>query len=146
MAISHGMSGYARGCRCDTCRSVECERKRAQRIRKRTGIQSRERVVAVSSLAPQPVRAVPGMVEKSVVAEAEQFSERPGMVAGALAMARIIDNPSLVHLWPQSTRQLQAILDGLRSGTKKKSRDRLAAVQQMTAVGRPKAGNVFSGR
>ena len=51
-------------------------------------------------------------------------------------MARILDDQQLVSMWPQAARQLQALLDGLRSGAKKKSRGRLAAVQAMTGVKR----------
>ncbi len=64
-------------------------------------------------------------------------AERPATVAGARVMARILDDNALVAMHPQAARQLQVILNELHSHTKRKSKGRLAAVQQMTRVKRP---------
>jgi hypothetical protein len=78
-----------------------------------------------------------GSVEQAVLDETGSLlksSERPAMVACARAMARILDNDALVGMHPQSARQLQAVLNELHSSTKRKSKGRLAALQQMTKV------------
>ena len=64
-------------------------------------------------------------------------AERPATVAGARAMARILDNDALVAMHPQAARQLQVVLNELHSVKKRKSNGRLVAVQQMTRVQRP---------
>jgi hypothetical protein len=80
-----------------------------------------------------------GLVEQGVLHETAPLAktaERPATLAGARAMARILDNDALMAMHPQAVRQLQVILNELHSATKKKSRGRLAAVQQMTKVKR----------
>lgn len=133
----HGIGGYRSGCRCAACRSAETQRKRDYRAR-RGGM-----VVAISN-AEQPVTAkattraqskIVGSVEQAVLDETELLTgiaERPSLVAGALCLARVLDNDLLISMHPQTARQLQAILRELHCGTKKKSKGRLASVQQMT--------------
>jgi hypothetical protein len=78
-----------------------------------------------------------GSVDRAVLDETASLlksSERPAMVACARAMARILDNDALVAMHPQAARQLQVILNELRSGAKRKSQGRLVAVQQLSKV------------
>ncbi|BBZ74143.1 hypothetical protein [Mycobacterium paraseoulense] len=80
-----------------------------------------------------------GSVEQAVLDETAllaKAAERPATVAGARAMARILDDDALLAMHPQAVRQLQVILNELHSVTKRKSKGRLAAVQQMTKVKR----------
>lgn len=79
----------------------------------------------------------PGRVERLTAEECEALSiaqERPGTVAQALQLARIMDNPKQIGLWPTTSRQLQSILSELRGSSKKKSKGRLARVQSLTAT------------
>jgi hypothetical protein len=134
----HGIGGYRSGCRCAVCRSAETQRERDYRAR------GGGRVVAMPTGKPTvkanvKVETKPnavGSAEQAVIDETGQLTsaaDRPAVVAAARAMARILDDQQLVSMWPQAARQLQALLDGLRSGVKKKkSGGRLAAVQAMT--------------
>lgn len=78
---------------------------------------------------------VAGAVEKATAEECEALSiaqERPGMVEQAKQLARIMDNPKQIGLWPTTSRQLTSILNDLRGNSRKKSKGRLAKVQAMT--------------
>jgi hypothetical protein len=76
----------------------------------------------------------PGEVEQAVVCETTPYVEaRPAMVEQAKALGRIIDNESLVSMWPATSRQLQSVLSSLHSAKRKKAKGRLASVQQMRA-------------
>jgi hypothetical protein len=71
-------------------------------------------------------------VEAAVRAEVQEFGSavRPGLVAAAIAMARVLDNPKAVSSQPPAAGQLVNILNQLRKsagGVKPK----LAAVRQM---------------
>jgi hypothetical protein len=116
------------------CRQAESRRKRDQRERKLTG----GTVTALPTATTQPPRG-PGEVELAVVAEVDGLpmaADRPALVANAITLAGILDNAEQVYMWPQTTRQLHALLNELHGGGKRKRRDsgRLASVSQM--VGR----------
>jgi hypothetical protein len=133
----HGIGGYRSGCRCGVCRSAETHRKREYRARRGATL-----VAMSAAKPPKALEAASktnpngsGFVEQAVVEETTSLTKAvacPGMVANALAMARILDTDDLVGMHPQAARQLQAILCELHLGTKKKSKGRLASVQQMT--------------
>lgn len=133
----HGVGGYRSGCRCRVCRGAETQRKRDYRAR---GAGTVVTMPASNRSTPRgaAVEANPkavGLVEQAVIDEAALLTgaaERPGMVAGARAMARILDTDDLVAIHPQTARQLQAILHELHTSARKKSRGRLASVQEMT--------------
>jgi hypothetical protein len=105
----HGVGGYRSGCRCAVCRNAETQRKRDYRARgggkvvvdaERQGAGEAE---AKTTAKPKIV----GSVEQAVLDEVAPLpaaSERPGMVACALAMARILDNDALVSMHPQAAR------------------------------------------
>lgn len=57
-------------------------------------------------------------------------SNRPGLAAGALAMARILDNPLAVPQQPAAAGQLFSILNALSKGSH--HRGKLAVVKAMT--------------
>ncbi|MDT7723310.1 MAG: hypothetical protein QOE94_4321 [Mycobacterium sp.] len=62
-------------------------------------------------------------------------SARPGLVAAAVAMARILDNPKAVSSQPPAARVLTSLLDKLRSASAQGRRGRLAVVRTMTEKG-----------
>jgi hypothetical protein len=62
-------------------------------------------------------------------------SARPGLVAAAVAMARILDNPKAVSSQPPAARVLTSLLDKLRSASAQGPRGRLAVVRTMTEKG-----------
>jgi hypothetical protein len=57
--------------------------------------------------------------------------QRPGLVACALAMARILDNPLAMPQQPAAAGRLVELLDKLRKGQPRRG-GKLAAVQAMT--------------
>lgn len=86
-----------------------------------------------TTVPEQPVE--PGETELAVLEECRSLSlaeQRPAMVATAQRMARILDNQSLTALWPTTSRQLTAILNDLRGGSRSKRKGRLSSVQSMT--------------
>ena len=62
---------------------------------------------------------------------------RPGLAAGAVSMARILDNPLAVSTQPAACRQLMAVLDVLHTAAVPRH-GRLAVIQEMST--RPDAG------
>ena len=76
-------------------------------------------------------------VEAAVLAEVQALgsSPRPGLVAAAIAMARILDNPKAVSSQPPAARMLTSLLDKLRSASAQGRRGRLAVVRTMTEKG-----------
>lgn len=80
-----------------------------------------------------PVREA-GEVEKSVRAELaglKSAESRPGLVAAAIAMAKVLDNRVAVSQHPSAARQLQSVLTDLHKGGAA-DRSRLAVVRKMS--------------
>jgi hypothetical protein len=80
-----------------------------------------------------------GEMEQAVIDAATKLGaleDKPDIVMLARNMARILDNPKQVALHPSTNRQLMALMGQIRgtdsSGSKRKSRGRLATVQRMT--------------
>ncbi len=121
----HGTrSMYVGGCRCPECRLAESN---FQKGRRRRGIKpgmplasAPHPEIAVAARAPvAPIPAGPGRVEAAVDAEIAMLStasKRPGLVAGALAMARILDNPLATPQHAPAMRRMQDALAELRIG------------------------------
>ena len=125
------------GSRCDECKRANSDYQANYKLGL-TG--SKGNVTPIkrrSSTKPKPSAAQSdpaGAVEKSVNAQLKDFAdEHPVQVEMALVAARILDNEDRVALHPTTLRQLGQIVETLTAGKKKKSRGRLAAVQQMTA-------------
>jgi hypothetical protein len=57
--------------------------------------------------------------------------QRPGTVAQAITLAKILDDPQMKPMHPQTSRQLHTLLTSL-DGPKKKSGGRLAMVSAMS--------------
>lgn len=153
---------YRAGCRCEKCMAGNAEYHRARRARirseavdnvtplplrrrgsagmpisksTRSGAEKRSETTPPSDPKKPDTPHVPGETERAVIAECSSLSmadQRPAMVALATRMARILDNAELTTLWPTTSRQLQAVLNDLRGGSRTKRKGRLAAVQGMT--------------
>lgn len=119
MASEHGSRRrYADGCRCPGCREANADYQRDYR----------ERSVAAG------VSDVAGRVELAVAQELgglAQSAARPGLVAVALALARVLDNPRAVSAQPSAAGKLKQILGELHKGVGVRS-SRLALVRGMT--------------
>lgn len=145
VGITHGRSGYGRGCMCDICREAERE---YQLARKADGGASADNVHQLRSIGgvqqvPKPKTRTTtngwdgeiGLMEQAVIDECEGLSlaaERPAMVMAARLQARLCDDHKSQGLWTSASRQLTAILNDLRGNSKRKTKGRLAQVQRMT--------------
>jgi hypothetical protein len=148
---THGASGYRAGCKCPVCTLAESERKRNFRatgtgakpcgesatpntnvtpIRQRSTGRTRTSASGPAR-APEPIGEYEAAVREQCDSSPRR-DDRPGTVAQCVAMARILDNPLLVAMHPQTSRQLHTLLTSL-DGPPKKSRGHLIAIQRMTA-------------
>jgi hypothetical protein len=119
-------ASYVGGCRCDDCRAAESAYQRGRR--------RKAPLAAVPALPAAPPEAEqPGRVEAAVQAEIDGLStaaKRPGLVAAALAMARLLDSPLNTAQHPQAVARLQALLAELRAGADAR-KGWLASVREM---------------
>ena len=126
----HGTrSCYVGGCRRPECRLAESEYQRGRRRRGAKTVISakpkKKKTLAAVPVLPVPVistpiaSAEPGRVEAGVLAEIAMLStahKRPGLVQGALAMARLLDSSLNVPQHAPAMARLQAVLAELRVG------------------------------
>ncbi|WP_375485111.1 hypothetical protein [uncultured Mycobacterium sp.] len=124
MAAKHGTrQRYNQGCRCGGCSAANNRYQQGYRQRK---------------LLPEtaPVAADdPGPVELAVQAELDNLpapTDRPGVAAAALAMARLLDNPRAVGSQPSAAKVLAGLLRDLRSASVRGRYGRLKVVREMT--------------
>jgi hypothetical protein len=80
------------------------------------------RRAAVVVLPEQQVAVVsePGPVERAVAEEVAGLAAadaRPGLAAGALALARVLDNPRVPSAHPPAVKVLVMVLDTLHKGS-----------------------------
>lgn len=112
MDIKHGLSGYRRDlCRCDVCLEANRAYMRDWRAKRRG-------LTLVVTAGDEPVTA--GQVEAAVQRELDSLSaagSRPGVCAGILAMARILDDPKLATTKPAAARQLNSGLQAVRASS-----------------------------
>lgn len=166
VGVTHGRQGYRKGCGCDVCTGTERDyqqKRKAEGLQPRNG-QSFRKVVDVKSAAraqqeaagnvtqlhvlqgnseptppPASSKEFVGPVEASIIEECAGLSiavERPGVVEMARCLARILDDKKSIGLWPTTSRQLQVMLNDLRGNSKRKTRGRIAKVQNMTRAAR----------
>jgi hypothetical protein len=131
------------GRRCDDCRMAMREYKQRDlaglsRVRRKMNLVHGQRQPegrpSRSNVTSITTRPQAGPCERAVSEQLAEFAaEHPVRVQMALTCARILDNPDRVNLHATTVRQLEAVLDKVISGQKKKSRGRLAVVQAMTA-------------
>lgn len=160
VGITHGRKGYEKGCGCGVCSAAEREyqqKRKAQGLQPRNGQSFRKQPdddeeATVTKLhvvqgnsepplpPPPPANVGPvGPVERSIIEECSGLSiavERPGVVEMARCLARILDDKKSIGLWPTTSRQLQVMLNDLRGNSKRKTRGRIAKVQNMTRAAR----------
>jgi hypothetical protein len=123
--VKHGLTEYRRGCRCDICLE-------ANRVYFREWRAKRRGLRLVVTAGDEPVAA--GLVEAAVQRELDLLSgaeQRPGLCAGILAMARILDNPKLATTQPSAARQLNNGLQRLRDASVSRG-GKLAVVASMS--------------
>jgi hypothetical protein len=137
MAAKHGTrSGYLTGCRCDRCRYAQRLYQRRYRERKANGeTRPHSASVVVTQLPPAELQAAdPGPVESAVQQEINGLAAqtRPGLVAIALAMSRILDSSRATSAQPTAAKVLVSVLDTLHKGSAHGRRGNLAAVKSMT--------------
>jgi hypothetical protein len=123
---NHGTpSRYSQGCRCSDC--TEAHRLRA--------IDYRTRKEESESL---PAQTAPGQVETAIAVEIAGLASaeaRPGLVAIAAAMARLLDDPRAKTPKPAAAKTLVAVLETLHKGSAQGRRGSLALVRTMTEKG-----------
>ena len=131
---SHGRRGYRQGCRCEQCKSSESKYQRDLKRRKQFGD-----LASVAEFPAGESVSAGESVESAVRSEIEALSApRPGLVATAIALARVLDDPRATSTKPAAAGKLADMLETLRkAGDPKKSR--LASVRSMTS-GNAKTG------
>jgi hypothetical protein len=124
---------YVDGCRCEKCKRANREYARVLRQR-----HASRRSAGVVQLRDTPVSRSNGPVDGETVAAVKeetagltQAEARTALVAAALALARVLDNPSAVNQHAAASKELRATLEALHKGGDVR-RSRLAAVRSMT--------------
>ncbi len=138
-AADHGLRGYRRGCRCEPCVEANRAYMAAWRARKR-GLEpvpaedTGPALTVVPAAHGAPVAGVGGSVVAAVLAELETLAataSRPGLAAGAVSMAKILDDRKLSTTHPSAQRQLAQTLDRLRNASHT-AKGKLASVIDMS--------------
>jgi hypothetical protein len=133
---------YQAGCRCDLCKEAESSYKRELRRRKREAVGgfAAAPVTALSLVSGDGTRAATsgnasvGSVEAAVQAEIDALgSDRGGLKATVVALARILDNPKAVSTQPAAAAKLADMLETLRKSSDVK-KSKLASIRSMTSV------------
>jgi hypothetical protein len=129
MIAVHGRRGYKQGCRCEKCKSSERAYQQDLRQRKQFGD-----LTAVADFSNSAPVSADDSVESGVRAEiADLNAPRPGLVATAIALAKVMDDPRATSSKPAAAAKLADMLETLRkAGDTKKSK--LASVRSMTSV------------
>ena len=111
------------------------QRQQATRAGRLLGLAANEPDGGTIVALPTRAAAAPtiGENEQAVIAQCEmskQAEVKPGIVTQARTLARILDAPELMTIWPRTSSQLQALLKEL-DGPRKKSSGRLIQVSAM---------------
>lgn len=151
--ITHGRSGYARGCGCAVCRKANTDYMAERRASKgrddnvvQMGSGTRKSVGRPRKKRSESPDSVIGAMEQAVITECAELpraTERPTLLNAAKGMAKILDNPELRGLHNATTKQLMVILKDLhgdddksKATGRRKSGGRLATVGALTKVKR----------
>ncbi|MFD7045653.1 hypothetical protein [Rhodococcus jostii] len=127
----HNRTRYLAGCRCEVCKSAQSVYRRELSARKAAGKPVRPVLVQMPS---QDVSTVDGeSVEAAVGREIGMLdtSKRPGLVATAIALARILDTRSAMAQHASAAGKLAELLAELSSSAPKK-RSKLAELREAT--------------
>lgn len=128
----HNRARYRRGCRCGLCRSANRAYEREWRASAAPKLCA---AVAISTAAEDVTSCV-----SAVIAELTLIGPhgRPGLAAGALAMAKILDDPCAVPQHPAAAGRLFDVLDELHRCAPRRG-GKLAVVRRMTVNASPNA-------
>ena len=135
MAVAdHGRRRYQQGCRCDQCRLAEAEyQKRNRQRRAAKALKAVQDQPESDDTEPSEDAAGPVSVVAAVALEVDGLAGvdgKPGLVATALAMAKILDNPVAIAQHPAAAARLMDLMSDLRKGGKKQH-GKLAAARDM---------------
>jgi hypothetical protein len=131
---------YQAGCRLEQCKEAEAAYKRELRRRKREAVgefatkpgPALSLISGDGTVTPASVSAGGGVVEAAVQAEIDALgSDRGGLKATAVALAKILDNPKAISTQPAAAAKLADILGELRKNSSGR-RSKLAEVRSMT--------------
>jgi hypothetical protein len=132
-AKNHGArQRYGAGCRCDDCKHAQALYQRNYGERRANGL---TRPAAVVPQVRNDYEPEVGPVESAVEAEISGLAQaqlRPGLVAIAAAMARILDNSRAPRAQPAAAKVLVSVLETLHKGSAQGRRGNLAVVCEMT--------------
>jgi len=142
--IPHGLEGYRRyGCKCVICRTANASYHRKHRAELRKTVEVPNVTSITAKRGPgrppkvsRPIEQVIGEYEQAVIDECallEAATARITSVLGARRMAHILDDAGMQKDWPTALRQMNLIMDSLRSSEKKKQKGRLAVVSAMVS-------------
>jgi hypothetical protein len=118
--IRHGRTQYKKGCRCDVC----CKAEAVYRKTRRHGIESA--VPDTSAEMGRNERAV-----REEIAGLSSAETRPGLVAGAISMAKVMDNQLAIAQHSQAMNRLTEALKELHQGGETRQ-GRLAKIEKMS--------------
>ena len=134
MASQHGSrTRYNSGCRCDECKKASRD---YDKIRRQRMLASKHAPATVYAL-PQPADiqgGEMGPVETAVMAQIALLSTaetRPGLVAIASAMAKVLDSPLAIAQHGSTGKNLAEILEKIGKGSDARQ-GKLASVRSMT--------------
>ena len=132
----HGtITRYNGGCRCEDCREGMRTYNRLYRARKKSGVkpEPQKKVVQMPRVVLDAPHE-PGGNETALLAQLELWEStvaaQPALVQAAMALARILDDRTLVSLHAQSVRQYRETLAELRKCVDSR-RGKLASVRQI---------------
>jgi hypothetical protein len=140
-------SSYNRGCRCDLCKRAATDARRERRRLEREAVgelAGRTRLVSVptgdastsGNVVPAPANHAKNSCVAAVLEEISALKHpRPGLVAVAIAMAAVLDNPKAVSSQPPAAGRLVQVLEKLRSSSPG-HHGNLRLVREMTNTGR----------
>jgi hypothetical protein len=104
--IEHGRTRYARGCRCNVCKSAERVYQRNRYRRRGLPVDPPDHPAPAVLSAVSPPRDGPVVVAVQAELDAGALAgERPGLAAVALALGAILDSPKHVPTQPAAARQ-----------------------------------------
>ena len=124
----HGRSRYNAGCRCGECRTANRDHQRSRRSKHLSPVPAGD--------PSPPAEFVDGPVTAAVRAQLEHLPsarDRPALVAIAVRLAQLLDNPTAVPQYASMARVLTDLIATLSKHSAR--RTQLSAVRSMTEPG-----------
>lgn len=144
MAVHGSRQCYADGCRLPECKAAQAQYRREHKARqlgvvsefpragRRPGTAAEQSAVVAAQVVPASCGRV-GPTEQATVDELALLTSaetRKAIAAGALVIARLLDNPNAVNQHSAALKTLQSVMADLRQGSTQR-KGRLASVQSM---------------